>query len=363
MIVAAVMATSVLSGCTNTKTAVSIGDVKISTKIFNCLMENARYNIEQQNTEFKSNPDLWNTYKQNGKVMIDLIRDSAKTSTVQMAVYMKKIKEEKITLTDKEQKSLKTQVDSVIANMGGETAFNAYLKEIGIDRATYDEIQQNYALMNKLDTQTSKNIKVSDADVKAAFVKDYVGVKHILIKTIDANNKSLPQDKITAANAKAEAILKEIKSGANFDDEVVKYTEDKSGTTINKDVMVFTKNQMVQEFETAAFKLKVGEMSDVVRTEYGFHIIKRYDITTDPKYFTDNEAAVKKALVQDKLTAQFDKWKKSYKVDENDKYMDAYKFATKATTSASPSTSTTAAPSASAAPSTTASPSATPSSK
>ena len=147
VIVAAVMATSVLSGCTNTKTAVSIGDVKISTKIFNCLMENARYNIEQQNTEFKSNPDLWNTYKQNGKVMIDLIRDSAKTSTVQMAVYMKKIKEEKITLTDKEQKSLKTQVDSVIANMGGETAFNAYLKEIGIDRATYDEIQQNYALM------------------------------------------------------------------------------------------------------------------------------------------------------------------------------------------------------------------------
>ena len=368
MILAAVMATSVLSGCTDKKTAVSIGDVKISTKIFNYLMEDTRYRYEQQHSEFKTNPDLWNTYKQDNKVLIDLVRDSSKDYAIQMAVTLKKAKDQKITLTDKEQKAVKTQMTTITTNMGGETAFNAYLKDTNTDRATFEEFLQDYAIMNKVNTQMSKKINISDADVKKAFESDYVGVKHILIKTIDANNESLSQDKITEANTKAENILKELKNGANFEELMTKYSEDKTGTTVSTDPMVFTKNQMVQEFETAAFKLKVGEMSDVVRTQYGFHIIKRYDITTDPKYFTDNKTTVKNALVQSKLTTQYTQWKKDYKVVVNDKYINAYKFAKKAATSPSPSAkATTPSASTSASPSptasTSASPSASPSSK
>lgn len=346
VILAVAMAFGTLTGCTDSKTIASIGDVKIPTKIFDFMIENYRAQVEQSDSSFQSNPDKWNNYKVNDKYAIDIARENAKQSVTQLAVYLKKAEDDGITLTDKELKNVDSEIAKEVDNMGGEDAFNKAAANLGIDKETYREIRKDSAIMNKVNEKIEKNVKVDDATLKTAFLKDYVGAKHILIKTVDANGNDLSQDKITAASAKAEQILKEIKAGANFDDMIKKYSEDKSGDTVNSEVMVFTTNQMVEEFETAAFKLKVGEISDVVRTQYGYHIIERCDIS-DASYFTKYKDEVKNTVLEDKLQEEYKKWKADYEKELklNDKYINKYTFkaksnATTSTNSNSGSTTT-----------------------
>ena len=87
--------------------------------------------------------------------------------------------------------------------------------------------------------------------------------------------------------AKAEGILKEAKAGGDFAALAKKYSEDDSNAQQGGDLDYFTRGRMVPEFDTAAFALAPGEVSGLVKTQFGYHIIKVTDrkpaITRDLK--------------------------------------------------------------------------------
>lgn len=79
---------------------------------------------------------------------------------------------------------------------------------------------------------------------------------------------------LVSSQKKAEEILKQLKEGANFEELARKESEDTGSKEAGGDLGFFSRGKMTKEFEDAAFSLKVGEVSGVVKTQYGFHLIK-----------------------------------------------------------------------------------------
>ena len=133
-----------------------------------------------------------------------------------------------------------------------------------------------YALLNV--DQVRQTIQVTQADIDAFYktnLSQYqtpaqVRASHILFKTEGKDE--------AAVKAKAEDVLKQAKApGADFAALAKKYSEDDSNAGNGGDLDYFGRGRMVPEFENAAFGMKSGEISDLVKTAFGFHIIKVVD--------------------------------------------------------------------------------------
>jgi peptidyl-prolyl cis-trans isomerase C len=140
------------------------------------------------------------------------------------------------------------------------------------------EIEKTIGYEKLIDSQLPSK-EVNETDIRAAYelnreqydTPEQVQASHILIKP-DTNNPDANQAK-AQAKAKAEEMLKQLKAGGDFAT-LAKNNSDCPSKTRGGDLGMFTKGQMVQPFEDVAFALKPGELSDVVETQFGYHIIK-----------------------------------------------------------------------------------------
>ena len=119
--------------------------------------------------------------------------------------------------------------------------------------------------------------RVADAErARLAAQPAEIGARHILIMSVDSKQKP---DTITRSKAeakkRAETVLAKIRAGANFEEMVKEYTDEPGGAERNGDLGVFERSAMVKTFSEAAFALQKGQVSDVIETQFGYHIIKR----------------------------------------------------------------------------------------
>jgi peptidyl-prolyl cis-trans isomerase D len=120
-------------------------------------------------------------------------------------------------------------------------------------------------------------VVVPAADVERAYnsnidqysTPEQVRASHILFKTEGKDD--------AAVKAKAEEVLKQARSGADFAELAKKYSEDESSAKNGGDLDYFSKGRMVPEFDQVAFTLQPGQISDLVKTQFGYHIIKVVD--------------------------------------------------------------------------------------
>ena len=147
-----------------------------------------------------------------------------------------------------------------------------------------------------------QNVQISDDELKAIYqknIQDYavpnrVRVEHILFMTVGKTDAEVAE-----IRKKAEDVLKQIKKGANFEDLAKKYSEDPGGSKEKGgDIGWIVQGQTVPAFEKVAFSLPKGAVSDLVKTEYGFHIIKVLDKeTAHTKPFDEVKDSIKAPLV------------------------------------------------------------------
>ena len=128
--------------------------------------------------------------------------------------------------------------------------------------------------------------QVTPADIQSYYdqhkdqyrVPEEVKVSHILIKTPPAGPDGKVDDKgVEEARKKAEDVLKQLKGGAKFEDLAKKYSDDPGSAKRGGDLGWIGRGRTVPEFEKAAFSQAKGQTSDLVKSSYGFHIIRTED--------------------------------------------------------------------------------------
>ena len=179
-------------------------------------------------------------------------------------------------------------------------------------------LRENLVAQEELKTIDS-SIAVSDADLKKAYdenKKDYeqVKAKHILIafKGSPAAQKAKKELTDAEAKAKAESLRAEIVAGkAKFEDVAKKESDDVESGKNGGELGSFARGQMVPEFENAAFGAKVGDVTPVVKTQFGYHIIKVEEHNSTP--FEQVKATLEKSVKQKKLRDTLDAMKETAK--------------------------------------------------
>lgn len=195
-------------------------------------------------------------------------------------------------------------------------------KKQGLDKDTeflrsLEKIKNKLLAKALIEKEVVESTKVSEEDLKKYYdehksefaVPEQVNAAHILImvkeNAADAEKK--------AAKEKAEGLLKKIEGGSDFA-ALAKENSDCPSKAKGGELGFFSKGQMVPEFEDAAFKLKPGEVSAVVQTKFGCHIIK----VTDKKPAGQKELAevkdeLEQKLLRDKQKTAFDDYTKKLK--------------------------------------------------
>jgi len=145
-------------------------------------------------------------------------------------------------------------------------------------------------------------VAVTDSEIEARYrenigiysTPEQVRASHILFKTADADE--------AAVRARAESVLARVKAGEDFAALAREFSEDEGSKEGGGDLDYFGRGAMVPAFETAAWALEVGQTSDLVQSEFGFHIIR----VTDKKAATTRTLAEVRAQIEDQL-----KWEKA----------------------------------------------------
>lgn len=172
----------------------------------------------------------------------------------------------------------KTLSDAKIAELRKQIpdpkAFNQALAErdMTLERLRAD-IRNDIAINKMMQAEVASAPGISDADVQEFYQKnpdEFTGLRasHILIRPDGFDEESKKK-----ARTQAEDVLKQAEGGSDFADLARKHSADGSAQQ-GGDLGFFTKSSMVPAFSNAAFALKPGEISDVVETQFGFHIIK-----------------------------------------------------------------------------------------
>jgi peptidyl-prolyl cis-trans isomerase D len=132
-------------------------------------------------------------------------------------------------------------------------------------------------------SKLADNIQITQADLQQYYrqhqdefrIPETVTVRHILIKTpVPGPDGKVDQKGIDAAKAKAEDIEKQLKNGGDFAALAKQYSEDPGSAQNGGLLPPITRGRTVPEFEQAAFNTPVGQTTGLIRTSYGFHIIR-----------------------------------------------------------------------------------------
>ena len=264
-----------LSGCSNGgKVIMKVGDVEVTE-------EYIRYFEDVFNGE-------------TGGTVSEEVTESAK-ETAQMYAEFGALGHAMKLDVEKEYNKL---IDDLTSSMG---SVDEIKKRLEISNELFEFVMYGDAYRNILMDQCKDESGITDETIDVYFADNYWRAKHLLLTTQGKTEEE--QNKI---KAQAEDLYRQIKNGADFDKLIEQYNED-PGVSSNPDGYVFTKGEMVKEFEEGVSGIEIGQYN-LVKTSYGYHIVKRLALDETPEKYEEYKGQVIEKIEQSLLYDLFNKF-------------------------------------------------------
>ena len=251
---------------------------------------NKSYELEYQLNMFKLSYGMYGeTLDEDGHIkwdqtlegtpLADIVRQNAENNAMSYALLENVAKAHNIALTEEDQAAVDEALAQQIEQSGGEEAFDQSLYETGLSRDSHTRMiasQYLYQHLVELANDPASDLYEAPSD-------DNAYVDHILLMTKDSTtNEPLSEEEIAAKKAQAEDLLAQLQASddleALFTELAGAYGED-PGRESGAGYLIDPDTNFVQEFKDAAFALKPGELSGIVESDYGYHILLRKELT------------------------------------------------------------------------------------
>lgn len=190
-----------------------------------------------------------------------------------------------------------------------------FLTAYGLTERDFRNQVEDYLLAVKIEDAEREAVTVDEEEVEAIFNEmladesgqyEQVRARHILITPTDPNDDASWE----AALEEIEALRAQIVDGTPFEQIAAEISHDTASAVLGGDLGFFGRGRMVQPFEEAAFSLEIGELSEPVRTSYGYHLIEvtaKRDLT-DPTYAESEKERIRENLLSQALQRHMTSW-------------------------------------------------------
>lgn len=233
-----------------------------------CTLAQAKLILVNEKNQYEKSfgSELWKQ-KLDGQTFEDYIRDIVQNQLAQMKAMVLLARREQVTLEEEEEEQIQKAATAYFSSLTAE--------EIGILQITEEEIRQfyrDYCLADKIYQELTSQVEEEISDSEARVIV----VQHILLEVDEETEEK------QALQKQLLELKQQVEEGSSFSSLAAEYSED---STIEYS---FGRGEMEAAFEEAAFALSVGEVSDVVETSSGYHLIycvNDYDVekTTNNK--------------------------------------------------------------------------------
>jgi foldase protein PrsA len=244
-------------------------------------------------------------FPKEGSAQYKQLKASIVNYLVQNQVIKDKAAEMNVTVTDKQ---FQDRMKQIVQQVGGQAKLDKLLKQQNVTQAQLEEQLKAQMLQDAVQQKVYSGIKVSQADIEKYFnnpanksqfnVPESVDARHILVKT-------------KAEAEKVRALLEADNSDANWKKVAAQYSTDTGSKNNGGSLGNFPKGRMVKPFEDAAFALKVGQISEPVKTQFGYHIIEVTKKTPGSKQTLEQaKTTIEQQLKYQKQSTAWEAWLK-----------------------------------------------------
>ena len=224
----------------------------------------------------------WDAPFSEDQTLSQYVKEETKSAVTFYAVAENLAAELGVTLTEEDETAIADNRASMVEELGGEDAYAQYLEELGVDEETFTRLQSASLLigdMTDLTLQEGSELYLPEEgyDQYATYAD------HILLATQDtATGAALSEEEIAEKRQTAEDLLAQLQASDDvvtlFGQLADEYSED-TGRETNPNGYIYTPGTMVTAFEDAAAALEPGQVSGIVESDYGYHIILRKDLS------------------------------------------------------------------------------------
>lgn len=186
------------------------------------------------------------------------------------------------------QEEIDEQINTIIASYPNESDFESDLKAKNIERKFFEYLLKSNILSAKIIDEVTASIIITEEMAKEYYeenketlyaIPSRIRVSHILSIFPWIEDTSLEENDLAKETArdKIKFVAEQLENGAEFGDIAREFSDDAASSADGGDLGFITKGEMVEEFEKAAFSLEVGEVSGIIETQFGYHILKVFD--------------------------------------------------------------------------------------